>query len=242
MPRRKHDAIDSNRRRLVARLGLLGTLAYTAPALTAFGTARASGISGLSGPSRTSRPSAPSRPAPRQAPPPELVLLTPAGLSLGALEETGYRVISAASLQTLAGTLLRLGLPAGRSVAAARAELAALLPGAVADANHLYRPDEFLCDDDGCDAHEMIGWSGWTGSAVPRIGMIDTGINPDHDALRGQRLSVHQTDLSDRSAAGRQHGTAIAALLLGRADSRVPGLLPDAHLVAVEAFHSDAGG
>uniref|UniRef100_UPI00177ADBD6 S8 family serine peptidase n=1 Tax=Mesorhizobium mediterraneum TaxID=43617 RepID=UPI00177ADBD6 len=33
------------------------------------------------------------------------------------------------------------------------------------------------------------------------------------------------------------HGTAVAALLVGGADSRTPGLLPHARLIAVDAFH-----
>ena len=43
-----------------------------------------------------------------------------------------------------------------------------------------------------------------------------------------------------RSATGApsspDHGTAIAALLVGRADSAAPGLLPGARLIAIDAF------
>jgi subtilisin family serine protease len=67
--------------------------------------------------------------------------------------------------------------------------------------------------------------------------MIDTGINPDHPSLADRNLQVHQIDLGTRDAAGRQHGTAIAAMLVGNVEGRVPGLLPDATLIAVEAFH-----
>ena len=37
------------------------------------------------------------------------------------------------------------------------------------------------------------------------------------------------------------HGTAVAALLVGRRDSQTPGLVPDARLVAVDAFYRDGG-
>ena len=37
------------------------------------------------------------------------------------------------------------------------------------------------------------------------------------------------------------HGTAVAALLVGRRDSQPPGLVPDAQLVAVDAFYRDGG-
>ena len=41
----------------------------------------------------------------------------------------------------------------------------------------------------------------------------------------------------DRAKSGRRHGTAVAAILLGSAESRSPGLLPDATVIAVDAFH-----
>ncbi|MFA7432130.1 MAG: S8 family serine peptidase [Gemmobacter sp.] len=240
---------DMARRRLLIGMGLGAAAAYSAPLLTPLGMARASGVSGISGvsrPSWPSRPSRPSRPA-RQAqpaPPPEIVVFLPAGVGPGPATGAGYSILSQVENLALDGALLRLGLPPGRSPAQALAELAALLPGALADDNHLYRPDEFLCDAEGCAAHDLLGWTGLAGgvAAAPRIGMIDTGINVDHAALAGQKLVVTQADLGRRAAAGRQHGTAIAALLIGRADSRVPGLLPEAELVAVEAFHRDATG
>ena len=255
---------DMARRRLLQRIGLAGTVAYVAPALTALGMAHASGGGGgsggrggssgsgpgFSGPSRGSggnpiRRQSQSRAAPQRRiplPPPEIVLALPNGQSLATAEAAGYRVIAAQVNATLERTLFRLGLPAGRNPDQARAELANLLPGATADENHLYSPDEFLCRDGTCAAHEMIGWSGWPSAFAPKIGMIDTGINVDHDVLAGQKLTVFQTDLGTRNAAGRQHGTAIAAMLLGRMDSRVPGLLPYADLVAVEAFHRGGAG
>ncbi len=260
---------DLARRALLRRIGLAGTMAYTAPALTALGMARASGggsggggsggasggASGGSGPGesgeggnpfqRASRQRAPVQQAPRRRappPPPEIVLTLPSNQSLAAAEAVGYRVLGSRQNASLDRTLVRLGLPAGRSPDQARAELAGLLPQATADVNHLYVPDDFLCRDGDCAAHQMIGWSGWPSAFAPKIGMIDTGINVDHEALAGQKLTVYQTDLGDRDAAGRQHGTAIAAMLLGRLDSRVPGLLPYAELIAVEAFHRGGSG
>ena len=251
-PRRPEIAPDMARRALLRRIGLAGTIAYTAPALTALGMAHASGAgSGRSRPS-ISAPSlsVPSGVSPtrqtqqprRRSTLPEIVLALPGNQNIDAVEALGYRVLGARVNDTLALTLFRLGLPAGRNAEQARAELAQLLPEATADVNHLYAPDEFLCRDGTCDAHEMIGWTGWPSAFAPRIGMIDTGINVDHASLAGQKLTVIQTDLDERDAASRQHGTAIAAMLLGRMDSRVPGLLPHAELVAVEAFHRSGAG
>jgi hypothetical protein len=223
------------------------------------GSSGASGVSGISGPSGASRGdgegaqggdgSGRSQPAQQQAqrrrtpvPPSEILVSVPAGQGLSAAEALGYRVLGSRRSTTLDRQLLRLAPPPGRTTDQARAELSNLLPNATADANHFYTTDEFLCTDGSCAAHEMVGWSGWPSAFAPKIGMIDTGINVDHESLKGQKLTVFQTDLGNRSASGRQHGTAIAALLLGRLDSRVPGLLPNAELIAVEAFHRDGGG
>ena len=251
-------AVDRRRRALLLRLGLATGAAYVAPALTSLGLARASGSSGASVPSGVSGPAAdgggaraqaprrapaPQRAAPRPAlpAPPELVVLLPFGQDPAAAVAAGYGIIAQAPAPIGGATLLRLRLASGRTAEAARAELATLLPGALADENHLYSPDEMLCGPDGCAAQAMIGWTGWPSASAPRIGMIDTGINLTHAALEGQKLSLFQIDLGEREAAGRQHGTAIAAQLVGRLDGRVPGLLPMAELVAVEAFHSLGG-
>jgi subtilisin family serine protease len=46
---------------------------------------------------------------------------------------------------------------------------------------------------------------------------------------------------SHADASLRDHGTAVAALLVGRPDSQTPGLLPQAKIVAVDAFYRDGG-
>ena len=241
---RTTDPADPKRRLLLKRLGLAVGIAYVAPALTGVGRARASVPGRGSRPSRPSLPSRPSRPnrQTRQAPPPEIVALLPEGQSAAPIEAAGYAILARSEVPSLAATLLRLALPAGRTGDAARDEIATLVPGAGADLNHLYLPDDFLCDVDACAAHDIVGWSHVSTSGAPRIGMIDTGINTAHHAFEGQNLMAQQIDLAKREASGRQHGTAIAALLVGRSDDRVPGLLPEAELVAVEAFHRGGAG
>lgn len=252
--------VDIARRRILRKLSVGAGLAYIAPALVGLNVARASGGSGGSGASAPSgpeggggsssaddapraapsaRPSPPRAPAPPRpaAPLPELVALIVRGQSLDAALAAGFAVLSQRDATALGGVLVRFALPAGRSPAQAVPQLQALLPGALADSNALYAPDDFLCDASACAAQAMIGWSGWPSALRPRLGMIDTGINLDHPALAGRNLQVTQIDLGTRDAASRQHGTAIAAMLVGSVEGRVPGLLPDATLIAVEAFH-----
>jgi subtilisin family serine protease len=71
--------------------------------------------------------------------------------------------------------------------------------------------------------------------------LIDTGINLEHEALKEQAIEVVPRPASHADASLRDHGTAVAALLVGRPDSQTPGLLPQAKIVAVEAFYRDGG-
>jgi subtilisin family serine protease len=71
--------------------------------------------------------------------------------------------------------------------------------------------------------------------------VIDTGINLDHDALKGQAIEVVALPALHANTSLPEHGTAIAALLEGRPGSSTPGLLPEAKLIAVDAFYRDGG-
>lgn len=230
---------SKKRRQILRGLGL-GLAAYISPAVLGLNMARASGhssISDFSRPSGPSRPSAPSRPNVAPAPP-EIVLLSGAEID-AALTQAGYGILQKKSLRH--AQLYRLSLPAGEGLDGASRALAAEFPEARIDENALYRPEEFICADGSCLAHEAVMWPQNFSDIRVKIGMIDTGVNAEHAALAGQALRVEQADLGTRSSAGRQHGTAVASLLIGRRDSRTPGLLPNAELIAIEAFHQAAG-
>jgi subtilisin family serine protease len=94
---------------------------------------------------------------------------------------------------------------------------------------------------------EIIGWpidpAGLVQrcGSLPTIGLIDTAINPDHPSLGDARLEVIRITDDALPQSGRQHGTAVAALLVGAAGSRAPGLLPSSKVVAVDAFRRLGG-
>ncbi len=183
---------------------------------------------------------------PPARPQPEFVVLLPPGTGTRSIEALGYGILARRSNGVMAGDILRVRAPMGRTLAEARAEVAGALPVRRIDTNALYRPNAMLCEDEGCAAFDIIGWrSSRNGCSLrPRIGMIDTAVNPDQPALQGQRLTVLEVPRDDgRPVASALHGTAVATLLIGRPDSRTPGLLPDAELLAVNAFFSegDAG-
>ncbi|MCG6122629.1 MAG: S8 family serine peptidase [Microvirga sp.] len=226
------------RRNLLRGLGLGAGVAYAAPLLLPLSEARASGFSAsFSGyPPRRARARPP-------APPPEFVVSAPDDAALDRIAADGFEVLGRAPVAAIGAIAARLRAPAGRSLEEARARVAAIVPEAEIDLNHLYRPDEFPCGPEGCAAFAMIGWAASGGCpARPTIGMIDTGLNPDHAALADRDVEVVALDTDERPGSARMHGTAVAALLVGAPDTRTPGLLPDARLVAIDAFHAARGG
>ncbi|QEE46084.1 S8 family serine peptidase [Rhizobium sp. WL3] len=182
-----------------------------------------------------------------------------AGLSEAAITQLtteGYAVAERQSLALLATEpateIVRLVVPRGTGLDAARARVAALAPVAQVDFNHYYRPEQTEtapdCGGQSCAlVREIIGWpldpAGLVQrcGSLPKIGLIDTAINPAHPSLDKARLEVIRISDDALPQSGRQHGTAVAALLVGAAGSRAPGLLPSSEVIAVDAFRRLGG-
>ena len=231
-----------SRRRMLQRLGLAAGVLYATPLLTGLSAAQGSSmsISSFSGPRRVRQ-----RPARQQVQArPEIVVTTPDPAAIDLIAAQGYGLVSRDRLELVGADIARFTLPANRTLDEARAEVLQLAPGALFDPNHVYRPSELTCDTDGCVAFEMVGWSPASLScpAGTTVGIIDTGINTDHAALSEVEIEHSAVAGPERQPSSKTHGTAIAVLIAGRADSRTPGLLPGARLIAVDAFHADASG
>ncbi len=180
--------------------------------------------------------------------PGELVALSLDEADLGLLLARGYTVLEERAVPEFGGISRRLSVPAGTTLDAARTEVRALASGADADFNHYYLSeqddDPAICEGQHCASFELIGWQT---SATANcnadivVGVIDTGINPDHPTFAQSRLEVHKLAPSALDPSRAIHGTAVTALLVGDPGGRSPGLLPGARVVAVDAFHSDGG-
>lgn len=177
--------------------------------------------------------------------PDEVIALGLGPGDLGVLQALGYVVIEDRVLSSVGNLRAsRLALPPGRSLDVARTELRSIAPGATADFNHFYRSEQAPppCQGRACGPRSQINWpfppqapvQGCDPGGV--VGMIDTGVNADHPALKG-RLKVVRLAPGPHAVSDTQHGTGVAALLVGAADSQTPGLLPETRLTAVDAFH-----
>jgi hypothetical protein len=184
------------------------------------------------------------RPKPRQAADSIVV----SGLSrdaLARLTAQGFQ-IETQTLGRMTAQIVRLRAPQGTSPIQARQAVQLVDAGATTDFDHFYYLDEHLeaCTGAECQATALVSWSAARATQcgpTPLIGVIDTGINLDHDALKGQAIEVVARPAPHADASLPEHGTAIAALLVGRPGSSTPGLLPEAKLIAVDAFYRDGG-
>jgi minor extracellular protease Epr len=183
----------------------------------------------------------------------EIVTLELTDADLAILLTLGFRVLEERPVPEIGIIARRLAIPEGTTLEAARDQVRALASGGDADFNHYYRTEESpapltepaVCNGQHCASLEQIGWQSSTPSATCTsdvvIGVIDTGINPDHAAFAAARLDVHRLAPDSLDPSRAIHGTAVLSLLIGSPDSRSPGLMPDAKVVAVDAFHTDDG-
>lgn len=219
------------RRAALARLGLIAGTAYCAPLMLPLSSARASsGSFSTSGPRRVVRP--------------EIVVSAPSAADIDRIAALGYRVVARGRLDLLNAELARLRLPSGMTVDRARQQILKVVPAAIFDVNHIYRPGELSCGADTCAAFEMIGWKS-AAHACPAgttVGIIDTAVNAKHPALNGVEIESVASLSAGRRPASASHGTAIAILIAGRRDARTPGLLDGVRLIAASAFHRDERG
>jgi hypothetical protein len=182
----------------------------------------------------------------------ELVTLALSQADLAVLQTRGYQVLEERDVPELNTVSRRLAPPPGTSVEEARDEVRSLAPLAEADFNHFYRTEQdaapdltaAVCEGPHCASFQQIGWTltatiACTGEMA--LGVIDTGINPDHETFAASRLEVHKLTPGVLDPSRAIHGTAVTALLVGDQNGRSPGLLPQARVVAVDAFHSEAG-
>ena len=190
------------------------------------------------------RSSAGGTPEDRYRPGEVLAANPPAGFG-EAVSALGFQVREIAELRQLDLRLYRLRTPARMKVPAAVQALRGRFPGTIADANHLYEvtggpalPESY--------ARTVIGWGNAPadcGRGI-RLGMIDTGVELGHPALSGADIDYRIFNNPARSPAPPDHGTAIAAMMVGKPAKGKGwgGLLPGARLNAANIFEITESG
>lgn len=169
----------------------------------------------------------------------EVLVVDPPRGFLPALRRLGFSVIEHAPLRALQLDLYLIRIPDGMAEYQALSRLRQRFPGIVADVNQLFEPS--------------AGSAGAAGSGRPAgpraacgagmtLGMIDAAVDVTHPALRGQRVEYRSFHDRGRQPGPASHGTAIAAMLVGRTAEGWGGLVPGARLKAANIFQQEEGG
>ena len=189
---------------------------------------------------------APTRAAPVQLfEPGEILAMAPSKAALADLTGAGLRVGERVVLSGLGLEVYRLSLPAELSVPAALARFRDQLPGVALEANHLYLPAGAGPLGAESRVRADSGWGPATEScgAGLRLGVIDSPVDIDHPALAGQRIAYRSFHNPARELAAADHGTAVSAMLVGKAsEAGWGGILPGAELRAANIFELNEKG
>ncbi|WP_434025885.1 S8 family serine peptidase [[Pseudomonas] boreopolis] len=137
----------------------------------------------------------------------EVVAVAPAPQALEAARAAGFSVGQERRLEELGLTLVVLQAPPGMSTAQALKRLRALDPAGQYDFNHVY-----------LDAQAEAPVPVPPPAAMPvatapyRVGLVDSGVDPRHPALRTADVIAHGCE---GTPVAQAHATAVASLLLG---------------------------
>ena len=182
----------------------------------------------------------------------ELIALNPSPAALQRAQRLlGVQVIQRTRLARLGMEVVRLRLR-GVDARTAREILSEQDPG-VFELQHLFKPSQDraagaappeACAGAACEAQSLMRWPAMADRCGrgQTIGMVDTAVEGAHPALRGAQLRVQNFLPEGAPAAGTDHGTAVAAMLLGQPGSGYSGLVPQARLFAAAPFRALASG
>ncbi len=165
--------------------------------------------------------------------------LSPTPAALERARAAGFIVLRTESLAGLGLTLVVFEAPDGMSTRRALKRLRELDPEGDYDYNHVYLDAGFAPD-----AEEPVqppvpeARSNAYPPTAARIGLIDSGVDGAHPVFAGANIVRHDCD---DKAMPAPHGTAVASLLIGRADG-FQGVIPGATLYAADIFCGHGGG
>ena len=170
----------------------------------------------------------------------EILAWSPSAQGLAAAQTLGLAVHSE---QTMDGgeRMVVLRVTDGRSTAAALERLRALDPDGAYDFNHVYTGSGAAPGggEDGPGYNERSAAGAGAGAAPgARVGLVDGGIERGHEVFEDASIVRWGCD---GAAHPSPHGTAVAALMVGRS-ARFKGVAPQAALYAADIYCDSATG
>lgn len=165
----------------------------------------------------------------------EILANSPSPSALSAASRLGFEVARELGFEELGESLVVLRAPAGLSTQEALARLRELDPGGSYDFNHVYTGS----GESSTGAASPADEAGVNAGAAAAVGLIDSGVDLLHPVFADARIDTFGCDGKPHPA---PHGTAVAALMVGRAE-RFSGAAPGARLYAADIYcDSPTGG
>jgi subtilisin family serine protease len=170
----------------------------------------------------------------------EILALTPTDSAIDQARAAGFTVLREQSLQALGLHLVVFSVPSRLSTKKALRRLRESDPGGTYDYNHIYLGSGSIDTDGALPATTTENMPASTASATPglRVGLIDTGIDAGHPVFAA--AAIQHWGCNDQLIPAA-HGTAVASLLIGRADV-FHGVQPGAALYAADVYCGRASG
>lgn len=165
----------------------------------------------------------------------QVLAIDPSPEAVAKAQALGFRVVRVREFGAVGLRLVVLRAPPRLPAQEALAALREADPQGDYELNHVFDPSL------GESAAQSAANSGGSASGAGlRIGIIDTGVDANHPALRGTDL--HLAAFGDGKLVAAPHGTAVASLLVGR-EGEFRGAAVGAKLYGADVFgEGDEGG
>ena len=156
---------------------------------------------------------------------------------IDALLMSGLIPVDVTALQSLDLELARVSTLGSQTRSDVEDLIAEVAPSVELDVNHLYFEQTTPSAQNSTVPRAHLSFSQ---SANTTIGLIDTRLEQTHEALSNARVTEKDFVRIDRKRP-KDHGTAIASLLVGESDS-YSGFLPNAKLYSASVFFETVSG
>ena len=160
----------------------------------------------------------------------EVVSFDPTEAALDRARAAGFQVARERVLEGLDSRVVVLRAPEGMTTRRALTRLRALDPQGAYDYNHLYLDSGVVASGSDTGSVAAAAPAGPAGSF--KVGLVDGGVDISHPVFKA--TSVHQYGCDGKSVP-TAHGTAVASLLVGKADP-FTGAAPGAELFAADVY------
>jgi hypothetical protein len=173
----------------------------------------------------------------------EILANSPSSAALRAAAGLGFELVREERFEELGESLVVLRVPADLATQEALARLRALDPAGSYDFNHVYTGSASMPLDGA--AAGQAGWGGAAangaraGARAGPVGLVDSGVDLGHPVFEDAAIESFGCAGKPHPA---PHGTAVAALMVGRAE-RFAGAAPGTRLFAADIYcDSPTGG